>query len=89
MSIAGHVSQKMLSHYSHVRIEAKRKALDALAGPGEDAPVAEKGSEEGSYDTINDTNEGISDVPVSQLVDYIGGADGTRTRDLRRDRPAF
>jgi integrase len=25
MSIAGHVSQRMLSHYSHVRIEAKRK----------------------------------------------------------------
>jgi len=31
MSIAGHVSQRMLSHYSHVRIEAGRKALDALA----------------------------------------------------------
>jgi Phage integrase family len=31
MSIAGHVSQAMLAHYSHVRIEAKRKALDALA----------------------------------------------------------
>jgi integrase len=29
--IAGHVSPKMLAHYSHVRIEAKRKALDALA----------------------------------------------------------
>jgi integrase len=25
MSIAGHVSQRMLAHYSHVRIEAKRK----------------------------------------------------------------
>src|SRR5580698_8531641 len=32
MSIAGHVSQKMLAHYSHVRMEAKRKALDALSG---------------------------------------------------------
>jgi integrase len=31
MSIAGHVSQQMLAHYSHVRIEAKRTALDALA----------------------------------------------------------
>ena len=30
LSIAGHVSRKMLEHYSHVRIEAKRKALDAL-----------------------------------------------------------
>jgi integrase len=32
ISIAGHVSQRMLAHYSHVRIEAKRKALDALTG---------------------------------------------------------
>ena len=24
---------------------------------------------------------------ISQLVDFIGGADGTRTRDPRRDRP--
>jgi integrase len=33
MSIAGHVSWRMLEHYSHIRLEAKRKALDALAGP--------------------------------------------------------
>jgi hypothetical protein len=31
-AIAGHVSPKMLAHYSHVRLEAKRKALDALGG---------------------------------------------------------
>ena len=30
MSIAGHVSPKMLAHYSHVRMDAKRNALDAL-----------------------------------------------------------
>ena len=30
-SIAGHVSQRMLEHYSHVRLEAKRRALDAIA----------------------------------------------------------
>ena len=27
----GHVSQRMLEHYSHVRMDAKRKALDALS----------------------------------------------------------
>jgi hypothetical protein len=31
MSIAGHVSRAMLSHYSHVRMEAKRRALDEIA----------------------------------------------------------
>jgi integrase len=31
MSIAGHVSRAMLSRYSHVRMEAKRRALDGIA----------------------------------------------------------
>jgi len=31
MSIAGHVSRAMLSRYSHVRMEAKRRALDDVA----------------------------------------------------------
>jgi integrase len=30
MSIAGHVSRQMLDHYSHIRMDAKRKALEAL-----------------------------------------------------------
>src|SRR5205085_11816662 len=31
MSIAGHVSRKMLDRYSHIRVEAKRNALEALS----------------------------------------------------------
>jgi hypothetical protein len=31
MSIAGHVSRAMLSRYSHVRMGAKRRALDEIA----------------------------------------------------------
>jgi integrase len=31
MSIAGHVSRAMLSRYSHLRMEAKRRALDGIA----------------------------------------------------------
>jgi len=30
MSIAGHVSKEMLEHYSHIRMEAKRSAVEAL-----------------------------------------------------------
>jgi integrase len=33
MSIAGHVSREMLYHYSHIRLMAKRKALEALETP--------------------------------------------------------
>ena len=37
MSIAGHVSRAMLSRYSHVRMEAKRRALDEIAVRQRDA----------------------------------------------------
>ncbi len=45
-SISGHLSRKMLEHYSHIRIAAKRKALDdldaererAAAQPAKEAP---------------------------------------------------
>jgi hypothetical protein len=30
MAIAGHVSKRMLDHYSHIRMEAKRSALDLV-----------------------------------------------------------
>ena len=42
MSIAGHLSRKMLEHYSHIRMAAKRAALDAIAKPCE-AVVFEAG----------------------------------------------
>jgi hypothetical protein len=32
MALAGHMSREMLEHYSHVRMAAKREALDKLAG---------------------------------------------------------
>ena len=46
MAIAGHVSRRMLERYSHVRMEAKRTAMDALAASTRTA----------GYDTTNDTN---------------------------------
>jgi integrase len=35
MDIAGHVSKRMLTHYSHIRMEAKRDALEAIVGTQE------------------------------------------------------
>jgi integrase len=46
MAIAGHVSRRMLERYSHVRMEAKRTAVEALA-------VSTKTA---GYDTNDDTN---------------------------------
>ena len=34
MSIAGHVSREMLEHYSHVRLEAKRRAVEMISQSG-------------------------------------------------------
>jgi hypothetical protein len=65
----------MLAHYSHVRIDAKRKALDALSG----------GVTKGVTSQSTSQNSG---VPL-QVIDKNGGADETRTRDLLRDRQAF
>jgi len=70
--IAGHVSPKMPAHYSHVRLDAKRKALDALSGEGSG----------GSYGTKRDTNFAVESTRQSQVVENNGGADGIRTHDL-------
>jgi hypothetical protein len=44
MSIAGHVSRAMLSRYSHVRMEAKRRALDEIAARQRGRREAQRGS---------------------------------------------
>jgi hypothetical protein len=41
MSIAGHLSRAMFSRYSHVRMEAKRRAPDANRRTPERAPGRE------------------------------------------------
>jgi integrase len=46
MAIAGHVSRKMLERYSHVRMEAKRTAMDCLSNS----------NRMGGYDTNHDTS---------------------------------
>jgi len=33
MAIAGHVSRRMLEHYSHIRMQAKRTAVEAISQP--------------------------------------------------------
>lgn len=54
MSIAGHVSPKMLSHYSHIRLAAKRTALDAIST--REAPSGD-GHGQAGYATNTATNQ--------------------------------
>jgi hypothetical protein len=44
-SISGHLSRRMLEHYSHIRIDLKRKALDALGAQRERVAGAADASE--------------------------------------------
>ena len=74
MAIAGHVSPKMLAHYSHVRIDAKRHALDAISS----------GGLTGGYGTNNDTNAPPAPKPGPQVVERNGRPVRARTADLHR-----
>jgi len=41
MALAGHVSRAMMERYSHIRMEAKRKAVDTLSGTDFEPSVAQ------------------------------------------------
>jgi integrase len=71
-SIAGHVPLKMLEHYSHIRMDAKRKALDALS------QQSGRAANEINYVT----KEPEAANTDAQVVENIGGRDRDRTGDL-------
>ena len=54
MSVAGHVSRNMLQHYSRIRIDAKRNALEGIAQPVFDGDVHQNGNQ------ILESTEGAS-----------------------------
>jgi hypothetical protein len=47
MDIAGHVSKQMLKHYSHIRMEAKRRALESIVTVRSATATAESDQETG------------------------------------------
>jgi hypothetical protein len=47
MDIAGHVSKQMLKHYSHIRMEAKRRALESIVTVRSATATAESNQETG------------------------------------------
>ena len=67
MAIAGHVSQKMLAHYSHVRLQAKRTALDALSMKR--PPRAMPKSETTGHVTNHVTNQEKGPEQVAQVLE--------------------
>jgi hypothetical protein len=62
MAIAGHVSKRMLEHYSHIRMAAKRTALDGLV-PIPEQPVFE----EGVHQNVHQVQVGICEASPKSL----------------------
>src|SRR5215471_65347 len=74
MAIAGHVSTKMLHHYSHVRLQAKRAALDALAtrrAGGMNLRTETRGYDT-NYDTKPRTETGQTPQVIENMVELVG-----------------
>ena len=68
------ISPKILAHYSHATIQAKRTALDALST--KQAERANSGGETGGYDTNHDTNQAVTDVPAPEVIENMVGTWG-------------
>jgi integrase len=75
MAIAGHVSQKMLARYSHVRSEARRQAVTALSAKPLGSTL-NKGSKSEGYDTNHDTNQTVTRVPGPEVIENMVGTRG-------------
>jgi integrase len=65
MDIAGHVSKQMLKHYSHIRMEAKRSALEAIvnrrpakANPDQEEPTSASKLESSPWSNNRSRGEG-------------------------------
>ena len=79
--MAGHVSKDMLKHYSHIRTEAKRRAVQSLAQKNSKARVGDSAARQpvetdlrDSYKSFRSTNR--RDL---QCVDFIGSSGRIRT----------
>jgi hypothetical protein len=70
-SISGHLSRRMLEHYSHIRIDAKRQALDALDavrrtaasngnGDGDSSKGKEDAPDEGGIDALVEVSDELT-----------------------------
>jgi integrase len=71
MAIAGHVSQRMLARYSHVRSEARKQAVSALSA----RPTGTwfRADKTDGYDTNDDTNQNAIDASSTEVVEKMVG----------------
>jgi integrase len=83
-SISGHLSRRMLEHYSHIRIDAKRQALDALDNARRGAEKNGDENEGSSSDTSGDAPKTPKNgVEVPLLVALSEGLTSQSRHSLR------
>jgi integrase len=87
MAIAGHVSRKVLERYSHVRLEAKRHTIQALARTPLEAVTPQ--TPVGGHGTSNGTKSELESPILLQVLESNGRPVGTRTPDLYRVKVAL
>ena len=82
--LTGHRSRE-LERYEHLSPLIKQQTVELIASELKSAA-----------DTATDAGDTATDTPPSkgleqdvEVIEKNGGDDGARTRDLRRDRPAF
>jgi hypothetical protein len=67
--IAGHVSRQMLKHYSHIRMDAKRTALESLVVK---QPDLKPKCEEPPENTTSEAAQGANSEGISTKVSTVG-----------------
>jgi integrase len=78
MDIAGHVSKQMLKHYSHIRMEAKRTALESIVQK-QPAKPDERDQEHSPVPTVKQQIEGEYPQKSPQSGDSAGHVEGRRS----------
>ena len=82
MDIAGHVSMRMLRRYSHIQLEARRAAIQALSNRPQNA------TSEGANVTKGVTKQGEAEGVPGQVIESNGRPERARTADLYRVKVA-
>lgn len=87
-SISGHLPRRMLEHYSHIRIDAKRQALDALDEQrGREEPEAGSEADDTEIETIIEAGKTLTES-ASRREPADARLLRRRTRDRGRRYPS-
>jgi Tfp pilus assembly major pilin PilA len=90
MSIAGHVSRAMLSRYSHVRMEAKRRALDEIATRQNAADKKRKAEvERRQQDALVSPSALLQSSPAVDVNYYLSAQTGAANALIVQKRPVL